>query len=149
MAMASWRKVMTAGATVIGALSLSVSPASAAPNWQPWVQPQDYQCGTTTLHYHSVNIAHQTCIIRNPATNTYQAVNIVVNNHTEAVYLRAFVYKPGRNGYDECTKTKIPAKTRVACYGDTAPATSAPISSHSSTFLNDAIADDTTTVTYN
>lgn len=144
----SWRNVMTVSAAAIGVLALNVSPASAAPNWQSWVQPSDYRCGTTTLHYHSVNIAHQTCIIRNPNNNTYQAVDIVANNYSAGVYLEARVQRPGRAGSDTCPMKLIPAHTRVACYGDSGAATESVISASSSTLMNDYIADGTTVATY-
>lgn len=144
----SWRRMSAFGVATVSALVMSVGPAHAAPNWQSWSAPSDYKCGTTTLHYHSANIAQQTCIIRNPNNNTYQAVAIVVNNHSAGVYLRAHVYRPGRSGYEECNKTWVPANTRVACYGDTGAAVETSISSHSVIFLNDNFADGTTTVTY-
>ncbi len=116
------RKVATVGALMVSALALSAAPASAAPNWQPWSAPSDYQCGPTTAHKYSVNIKMQTCIIRNPSNNTFQGVAIVVNNAPTTVYLEAVVFQ--KNGTtilrnDTCTNKPIPANTRVACYGDT------------------------------
>ncbi|MFJ7423907.1 hypothetical protein ACIQXD_35785 [Streptomyces uncialis] len=119
----TWVKTAAAGAMAVGALSLGMSPAVAAPYWQPFVSNAPNQtCGQTTTHYASNNVAMQTCIFRNPANNTYQAVAVVVNNApaTVAVDLAAHViHTHGTNA--SCHKTEFLSGQRLACYGPTRP----------------------------
>ncbi|GHD43994.1 hypothetical protein [Streptomyces galbus] len=150
MAIISWRNVSGFAAATAGALALSASPASAAPTWQPWVAPANYQCGNTTTHSASVNIKMQTCIIKNPSSNYFQAVAIVVNNASVSVNLEAAVFQnPNTTSsvYDICPNKAIAPNTRVACFGRTI-ANSAPVKADSYITLNTNYGAFTDTATY-
>ncbi|MFD4835357.1 hypothetical protein ACFWPV_36820 [Streptomyces uncialis] len=131
---------------------MSISSASAYPNWQPWVSPgaPNLRCGPTTTHTSSANIAMQTCIIRNPANDSYQAVAIVVNNHTDPVFLKADVILLEHSDLgtvNTCDKKTISAGSRVACYGATMPY-NRTVTAYSWVYLNAGLEDNTATATY-
>lgn len=138
-----WSKAVATGAAAVGTLTLGAGPASAYPNWQPWVQPASYKCGTTATHQASNNIAMQTCIVRNTSNNTYQAVAIVVNNAPTTVYLEAIVQTLSHSRFDTCNKTPVAPGKRVACYAETVPG---DVHANSRIILNNGLNDFTTTV---
>ncbi|MFD4835358.1 hypothetical protein ACFWPV_36825 [Streptomyces uncialis] len=94
----------------------------------------------------------QTCIIRNPANDSYQAVAIVVNNHTDPVFLKAAVLIRENHSalmaVDGCDKKSISGGgTRVACYGGTYK-WDRTIEAQSTIYLNAGLDDITHVATY-
>ncbi|MGW1544991.1 hypothetical protein ACWCPM_33040 [Streptomyces sp. NPDC002309] len=122
--MTSIRRALTVAAAAASAAILSTSPASAYPNWQPWVPTAMTTCGETTPSKTSNKVINQTCMIVNPNDEeNAQGVLLVRNNASVNITIdSARVYwldAYGMNPFGEasCVKKVLVPGELTACYG--------------------------------
>ncbi|QJT01658.1 hypothetical protein G9272_16175 [Streptomyces asoensis] len=117
------RRFLTVAAVTFGAAAMAVGPASAAPNWQAWVRPDDSVCGGTDNHSVSTKVIFQTCLVINHSNDTMQAVLLVRNNATVNITMTSsYVHSAWDVDPDaHCVEKVLPAGQLLACYGETSP----------------------------
>ncbi|HZX40016.1 MAG TPA: hypothetical protein VFF37_17140 [Streptomyces sp.] len=117
------RRALAVAAATASAVVLASSPASAAPNWQPWVPPANYKCGPTTPSAVSNNVIDQTCIAI-ASNGMSQAILLVRNNSSVSITIdsaRTYWYSDAGTTYHIATcEGKVVAPGELtACYGFT------------------------------
>ena len=116
------RRALTVAAAAASAVVLTSTPASAYPNWQPWVPTAFSYCGPTTHSVTSTKVIHQACIIEN--LDKAQAVLLVRNNATVNITIDEGTVTWRRKDGSFITRNNCNAKVvrpgeLTACYGET------------------------------
>ncbi|MEU4167096.1 hypothetical protein AB0F46_09435 [Streptomyces sp. NPDC026665] len=113
-------KKAAVAATAASAAVLAAGPATAAPNWQAWVRPDDSVCGNTEHHVVSANVLFQTCMVVNFSNRTAQPVLVVRNNASVSITMeRGYTHSNWGFSDTYCNEKVLPSGQVLACFGET------------------------------